>query len=82
MGVRPMGIPSRRLDDRIRELCTDAVTVKNSHQVKSILSELQSAIHQYTRRLRARAAGILTGRFEYPPERRKAFRDRRSKATP
>lgn len=82
MAVRSMGIPSRRLDDRIRELCADAVAAKNSHQVKSILSELQSAIHQYTRRLRARAAGILTSPFDYPPERRKAFRDQRSKVTP
>jgi len=82
MAVRPMGIPSRRLDDRIRELCTDAVTAKNSPQVKSILSELQSTIHQYTRRLRARAAGILIGPFDYPPERRKAFRDQRSKVIP
>jgi hypothetical protein len=70
---------SRRLDDRIRELCAHAVAADNSPHMKSILSELQSAIHQYTQRLRARAAAILTGR-NLAPDRRKTYRDRRKAA--
>jgi hypothetical protein len=82
MGIRAMNVRTRRLDDRIRELCSDAVAAKDSPHVKSILSELQSAIHQYTSRFRARASAILKGRSDLPPERRKAFRDRRSNVTP
>jgi len=50
-----MNLRARRLDDRIRELCTDAVAAEDYPKAKSILSELQSAVHQYTQRLRARA---------------------------
>lgn len=70
-----MGLRARRLDDRIRELCHEAVATKNAPQVKSILSELHSAIHQYTQRLRIRAAAILTGRSDLLPERRKVLKD-------
>ena len=66
-----MDTRARRLDDRIRELCADAVAAKTPRQVKSILSELRSAIHQYTYRLRTRAAAILTGHPNLQPERRK-----------
>jgi hypothetical protein len=65
-----MNLRARRLEDRIRELCTEAVAADDCPRVKSILSELRSTVHQYTQRLRARAAAILTGR-DFPPERRR-----------
>jgi hypothetical protein len=70
-----MNLRARRLDDRIRDLCTDAVAAKDYPKAKSILSELRSAVHLYTQRLRARAAAILTGR-NFPPERRRNSDDR------
>jgi hypothetical protein len=74
-----MVLPARRLNDRIRELCAEAVATKSSHEVKSILAELQSAIRQYTQRLRNRAAAVLSGCLDLPPERRKSSRDRRQR---
>jgi hypothetical protein len=55
---------------------------KSSHKARPILAELQSAIHQYTQRLRNRAAGILTGRSEFTPERRKTSPDAEQRSTP
>jgi hypothetical protein len=74
-----MVLPARRVNDRIRELCAEAVAAKGSHEVKSILAELQLAIHQYTQRLRNRAAVVLSGCPDLPPERRKSSRDRRQR---
>ena len=76
-----MPVRARRLEDRIRELCAEAVAATSSHKARPILAELQSAIHQYTHRLRARAAGLLAGRAEFPRERRKTSRDRRQRYT-
>jgi hypothetical protein len=71
---------ARRVDDRIRELCVEAVEAQNSHQAKLILAELQEAIHQYTQRLRTRAAAFLSGCAELPPDRRKTASDHRDRA--
>jgi hypothetical protein len=76
-----MGVHARRPDDRIRQLCADAIAAKTSHMARPILAELQLAIHQYTQRLRHRAAAIFTCSSARPPERRKARRDRRQRAT-
>lgn len=76
-----MSLRARRLDDRIRKLCTEAIAAEDSAGVKSILHDLQSAIHQCTQRLRNRATAILTG-HNLPPERRKNSRDRRKAAAP
>jgi len=72
-------LPARRVQDRVRELCAEAVAAKSSHKVKSILAELQAAIRQYTQRLRIRAAAVLSGCADLPPERRKSSRDRRQR---
>ncbi len=72
-----MAAPARRVEDRIRDLCAEAVTTKNSHRVESILAELRLAIRQYTQRLRNRAAAVLSGCSDLPPERRKNSSDRR-----
>jgi hypothetical protein len=76
-----MNLRARRLDDRIRKLCIDAVDAQDSLRAKSILFELRAAIHQYTQRLRAQAAAVLTGR-DLPAERRERNGDRRKSATP
>ena len=76
-----MDLRARRLDDRIRQLCVEAITAKSSHKVQPILAELQSAIHQYTQRLRDRAATLFTNCSALPPERRKSRRDPRQRAT-
>lgn len=76
-----MGLNARRLDDRIRQLCVEAVAANSSHKARPILAELQLAIHQYTQRLRNRAAAIFTNCSAFPPERRKARRDRRQRTT-
>lgn len=67
MGTRP-----RRLDDHIRELCTAAVAASSPEELDAILSELRVAIHEYTVRLRRRAALLLCTHPEFPQERRKA----------
>ena len=74
------GFSRPRVDDRIRELCAGAVAAQSSHKVKPILAELRAAIRQYTQRLRNRAAAILTGCSDLPPERRKTSSDRRQRA--
>jgi hypothetical protein len=74
-----MPVRARRLEDRIRELCAEAVAATSSHKARPILVELQSAIRQYTRRLRARAAALLAPRLEFPLDRRKNSRDRRQR---
>lgn len=76
-----IGAHVRRLDDRIRQLCVEAVAAKSSYKARPILAELQLAIHQCTQRLRDRAGTLFTCCTALPPERRKARRDRRQRAT-
>jgi hypothetical protein len=71
-----MSVPARRLDDRIRELCSEAVATDNSQEAAPILAELRSSLYQYTDRLRGRAAAILTGGSDFPIERRRLPGDR------
>jgi len=54
----------QRLDDRIRELCAQAVTTNDSAELHNILKELRAAIHEHIKRLRKLAA-----RYPIPPER-------------
>jgi uncharacterized coiled-coil protein SlyX len=65
-------VRSRRLDDRIRELCAKVATSKDSEEVNLILPELQTAIHQAIQRLRLRAVAVMSGRPDFLDERRKA----------
>lgn len=50
---------SRRLDDRIRELCALAVSEERPAELKQIQEELRAAIHEYVECLRERAAAAL-----------------------
>jgi len=77
-----MSVPARRLDDRIRELCSEAVATDNSQEAAPILAELRSSLYQYTYRLRGRAAAILAGGSDFPIERRKAAHDPVKRSTP
>jgi hypothetical protein len=57
-------MPTRRLDDRIRELCDKAGAAANSPHpddghLESILQQLLSAIHEKVERIRALAARKL-----------------------
>ena len=56
---------SRRLEDRIRDLCAQALVVDEPAQLNSILEQLSIALHEQVERLRKRAAGT-----SLQPERR------------
>ena len=63
----------RRLEDRIRELCAKTLTAQGSAELEPIFSELTSALHEHTERLRKTAALKLVCREEDSlPERRSA----------
>jgi hypothetical protein len=66
-----MSKQSRRLDDRIRQLCAKVVAAKDSDELHMVLPELKSAIHESVERLRIRAIAVLTGRPAFPADRRK-----------
>jgi len=57
-------MPSRRLEDRIRELCAVAAAAKDG-ELKAVHVELKSALSEHTERLRNLA-------FMRPHERRSA----------
>jgi hypothetical protein len=48
-------MPSRRLEDRIRELCAKAVAAPES-DLEPVIGELKVALHEHTERLRKLAA--------------------------
>jgi hypothetical protein len=45
---------SRRLEDKIRDLCNRAVSAKETSEVIAICSDLRMALNQYVARLRGR----------------------------
>jgi hypothetical protein len=60
----------RRLEDRIRKLCAEAV-VAGSNEFNPTLAQLKAALHEHTERLRARAVGsVFSPSNEFPAERR------------
>ena len=61
-------IPSmqRRLEDEIRELCSQAIATRDSPELQRILKQLRAAIHEHTRRIRKVAAS-----YPYLAERRR-----------
>jgi hypothetical protein len=56
-------VPSRRLEDKIRQVCSLAKVVK-SDDAWLILSELRALLHQHVQHLRLVAAGKLSGKSE------------------
>jgi hypothetical protein len=63
--------PTRRIDDRIRDLCS-RVTSAPECEVAAILSELQTTIYEYTRRTQNRLSATVLSWRTYRGERRKA----------
>jgi hypothetical protein len=58
---------TRRLEDRIRRLCADAVTISDPTELNSTLEQLTAALQNHIDRLRQVAAMRPT-----PPERRRS----------
>jgi hypothetical protein len=56
-------VPSRRLEDRIRELCHQ-VSVVDDDNFETVLSELRSAIHKHIQHLRKMTVLQLAGEKE------------------
>jgi hypothetical protein len=56
---------SRRLEDRIRKLCSQAVATADLTDLPGVLDQLKAALHDHVERLRKLAAGR-----SIPPERR------------
>jgi hypothetical protein len=65
-----MVVPSRRLEDRIRELCEKVLKARES-EFGPTLSTLQAALHEHTERIRRVAADQALG-FKGPGENRRA----------
>jgi hypothetical protein len=62
-------MPSRRLDDRIRELCGKALVARNS-ELEEIFLDLQSALHEHNEKLRKMAVQQFTDAKRQQRERR------------
>jgi hypothetical protein len=63
--------PSRRLEDRIQELCAQAISETDPVALDSIMIALRSTVHQYVEQLRKRAAAAMSGVPGSTVERRK-----------
>jgi hypothetical protein len=57
---------SRRLEDRIRRLCAQAVNVTDPAETNAILQRLTAALHEHVDRFRRK----LSAERSFPPERR------------
>ena len=53
-----MIVPSRRLEDKIRQLCAEAIAAPQS-EFEPAIAELKLALHEHTERLRKLAASKL-----------------------
>jgi hypothetical protein len=62
-------VPSRRLEDRIRELCAQAV-VADDTTLPSVISELRSVMHEHIEGLRRMAVQQLAGKRHHEQTRR------------
>ena len=56
---RSILVPSRRLEDRIRELCTKAVAADDSADFSELMQQLREALREHANRLRQLAARKL-----------------------
>jgi hypothetical protein len=61
---KPFRVPSRRLDDRIKELCTLAVSADDA-DFAAVLSDLRSAPREHSARMREVAMRQI-GRLRQP----------------
>jgi hypothetical protein len=47
----------RRMEDRIRNLCTEVLREEDAEQCRQLIAQLRAELHTYIARLRNRAAG-------------------------
>jgi hypothetical protein len=64
-------VTSRRLEDRIRELCAAACQAPIS-ELDAVLKKLQAALHEHNQRFRKLAADSLVGGGKKQKDRRSA----------
>ena len=55
-------MPSRRLEDRIRELCAKAVAAPDSADFNEVMQQLRESLREHANRLRQLAARKLRPR--------------------
>ncbi len=68
-----MSVLARRLDDRIRKLCKQALAARSADELHTISAGLRSALREHNQRLREKFALTLDGRGSgVSPERRAA----------
>lgn len=67
---RPVAMPPSSLEDRVRELCAQAVAAKTEAELGVVLPLLQAAIHDHIRFVRALA---VDGRSDATTLRRRSF---------
>jgi hypothetical protein len=56
-------MPPSSLEDRVRELCAQVAAAKSEAEVNVILPQLQAAIHDHIRYLRALAVEMIPEAF-------------------
>jgi hypothetical protein len=60
-------VQARRLEDRIRELCTKAVAADDSTDFSEVMQNLREALREHANRLRQLAARKLRPEGRYRP---------------
>ncbi len=56
-------MPPSSLEDRVRELCAQAVAAKTETELRVVLPQLRAAIHDHIRYLRALAVEVIPEAF-------------------
>jgi hypothetical protein len=59
----PVAMPPSSLEDRVRELCAQAIATKSEAEMRVLLPQLQAAIHDHIRYLRAIAVEAIPEAF-------------------
>jgi hypothetical protein len=62
-------VPSRRLEDKIRDLCARALTAEAA-ELEGIFAELKSSLHEHSERLRQTMVTKLATKMSARAERR------------
>jgi len=61
--VVPVAMPPSSLEERVRELCAQAVAAKTEAELRVVLPQLQVAIHDHIRYVRAIAVEAIPQAF-------------------
>ncbi len=68
-----MSVPQRRIDDRIRAACSNAIAA-SSEDLGKILQELLGLVHEKSERIKARAVRLFMKGEKLEREHRDPFR--------